>query len=205
MNVFFDGFFFQFIFDWDGCFQQIFPLDQIVSDRAADQTSGDQAESGGCCADRGGTFDAEVFHDRPESACGPVSADHRDRAGAHAEHLVKVQKAGKADCNAVLRDDEYDHQTKEHKQRFAALFQYFDVGLETDRRKEEDHKYFFQRIVKFDFNHAGHVKNTGHDCEDQAADDRRRDAESAEESHLADEIFSEQKGDGSNRKGLIHI
>lgn len=166
------------------CVQQAVLFDQMVSDRSADQASGDQSVGCGCSGDGGCAFYTEVFQNRAEGACSAVSADHRNGSGAHADQRAQVHLSGKADGQQILTDDQDDDDAQKDDQIFSAAFQDFQIGLEAYRGEEKYHADFTQGVVKSDCHNAERIKNTGDDGEDQASDNRCRDAETGQKADL---------------------
>ena len=152
--------------------------------RAAEQAAGDEAEGGSGKGNRRRVVEADAFKDRAEGTGGAVTADHRDGACREAHERVQVKDVCQGDADGVLAQDQEGGEHGHLGDEGAALADQADAGRVADAREEEHHEDVLHDGILAVRPDAVDVEDVVEDGEEDAADDRGRDAVAAQEGNL---------------------
>lgn len=159
--------------------------------RAAEQAAGDEAEGGSGKGNRRRVVEADAFKDRAEGTGGAVSADHRDGACREAHERAQVKDVCQGDANGVLAQDQEGGEHGHLGDERAALAYQADAGRVADAREEEHHEDVLHDGILAIRPDAVDVEDVVEDGEEDAADDRGRDAVAAQEGNLEAQEYAD--------------
>ena len=182
-------------------------VDQPFADRPAQQTAGDQAIGGGSDGNGRRAGDAEIFGERSEGSGRAVPAFERDGPGHDAEGGMDAEQLGQRRARAVLDDGEDPAEDQIDDQRLAAALEQRQTAADADGGEECQHHRRLQRRGEPDAGAAVVVQDKGENGHEQAADDRRGNAEGLEEAQaaaqpVADDEQQHRDGRGPQRVKL---